>query len=119
MKDCLFCTIANGDPSKLVWQNEWAAAFHDIHPKAPVHVLVVPKQHVENLDALEDVELAGRLVMAVRDVAHNVGLKGRFRVALNNGRPAGQIIDHLHFHVLGQKAGQDGFATPGAETEPV
>lgn len=119
MKDCLFCAIANGDPAKLVWQNEWAAAFHDIHPKAPVHILVVSKQHVESLDALEDVELGGQLLMAVREAAHKVGLKGRFRVALNNGRPVGQLIDHLHFHVLGQKSQQDSFATPGAESEPV
>jgi histidine triad (HIT) family protein len=103
MKDCLFCAIANGDAEKLVWQNEVAAAFNDIHPKAPVHVLVVPKRHVENLDELDDAELAGQMLMAVREVAHAMGLEGRFRVVLNNGRPAGQVIDHLHFHVLGGK----------------
>lgn len=119
MNDCLFCGIANGDPSKLVWQNEWAAAFNDIHPKAPVHILVVPKRHVENLDDLDDQELAGRLLMAVREVAHLAGLKGRFRVAMNNGRPAGQIIDHLHLHVLGQKGPDTQLAGAGAETELV
>jgi len=101
MNDCLFCSIANGKAESLVWQNEVAAAFNDIHPKAPTHILVVPKQHVENLDALDDVELGGKLLVAVREAAHAVGLKGRYRVALNNGRPAGQVIDHLHFHVLG------------------
>jgi histidine triad (HIT) family protein len=101
MKDCLFCSIANGDAEKLVWQNDVAAAFKDIHPKAPVHLLVVPKVHVEKLDDLDDEALAGQMLMAVREVAHAAGLKGRFRVALNNGRPAGQVIDHLHFHVLG------------------
>jgi histidine triad (HIT) family protein len=104
MNDCLFCSIAHGDPSKLLWQNDWAAAFVDIHPKAPVHVLVVPKRHVACLDDLDDAELAGQMLLAVREVAASVGLKGRYRVALNNGRPAGQIIDHLHFHIMGDKA---------------
>jgi histidine triad (HIT) family protein len=100
--DCLFCSIANGDSSKLVWYNDVAAAFADIHPKAPVHVLVVPKRHVENLDVLDDAELGGQMLLAVREVAASQGLKGRYRVQVNNGRPAGQVIDHLHFHVLGQ-----------------
>ena len=90
MDSCIFCSIANGDAAKLVWQNDVAAAFNDIHPKAPVHLLVVPKQHIENLDALDDAELGGQLLMAVREAAHGAGLKGRFRVMLNNGRPAGR-----------------------------
>jgi len=104
MKDCLFCEIA-ADKSKLVWENDVAAAFKDIHPKAPVHVLVVPKQHIASLDDLEDVELAGRLLAAVREVAHHLGLKGRWRVQVNVGRAGGQVIDHLHVHVLGIKNG--------------
>ena len=94
-----------------------AAAFNDIHPKAPVHILVVPKQHVERLDKLEDERLAGQLLMAVREVALEAGLEGRFRVAMNNGRAAGQVIDHLHFHILGQKPAGEGFATAGAEAD--
>jgi histidine triad (HIT) family protein len=113
MKDCIFCSIAR-DPSKLIWENDVAAAFKDLYPKAPVHILVVPKQHIESLDQLDDPELAGALLMAVREVAHQAGLKGRFRVALNTGRPAGQVVDHLHFHVLGQKRQDDSFDTPGA-----
>ncbi len=101
MKDCLFCSITNGDPSKLVWQNADAAAFNDIHPKAPVHLLVVPKQHIASLDELDDAQLAGKLLMAVREAAHAAGLKGGWRLQVNTGRPAGQIVDHLHFHVLG------------------
>jgi histidine triad (HIT) family protein len=100
-EDCLFCSIANGDPEKLVWRNEEFAAFKDIHPKAPVHLLVVPKAHVLNLDHMDDAETAGRLLLAVREVAHQAGLKGGWRIQVNNGRPAGQVIDHLHFHVLG------------------
>ncbi|HSX02783.1 MAG TPA: HIT domain-containing protein [Candidatus Saccharimonadia bacterium] len=118
MNDCLFCSIAHGPADRLVWQNEVAAAFNDIHPKAPVHILVVPKRHIENLDALDDPELGGQLLMAAREVAHAAGLRGRFRLALNNGRPAGQVIDHLHLHVLGQKAGGQ-FGTVGAEADTV
>ncbi|MBW3537932.1 HIT domain-containing protein [Candidatus Parcubacteria bacterium] len=101
MENCLFCSIANGDPDKLVWQNDTAAAFNDIHPKAPVHVLVVPKRHVEKLDDLDDAELAGQLLMAVRQAAEAAGVKGAYRVMVNNGAPAGQVVEHLHFHILG------------------
>ncbi len=86
-----------------MWENDFAAAFKDIHPKAPVHLLVVPKQHVENLDAVKDENFAGKLLMAVREVAHDAGLKGGYEVRLHNGLRAGQEIDHIHFHVLGSK----------------
>lgn len=105
MEDCLFCKIANGDPGKLVWHNDVAAAFNDIHPDAPVHILVVPKTHIENLDHLEDPALAGRLLLATRAVAQAAGIQGAWRVRVNNGVGAGQVVPHLHFHVLGQKAG--------------
>jgi histidine triad (HIT) family protein len=111
MNECLFCAIANGEPDKLVWQDDEFAAFKDIHPKAPVHLLVVPKKHVVNLDHLDDPAIAGRLLMAVREVAHNAGLKGRWRIQVNNGRPAGQVIDHLHFHVLGNPNGDTLYQT--------
>jgi len=101
--ECLFCGIANGDKSKLFWENEVAAAFKDIHPKTPVHILVVPKQHVLNLDELDNQELAGQLLMAVREVAQKAGIKGGWRLQVNNGRSAGQVVDHLHFHLLGGK----------------
>ncbi len=101
MNDCIFCAIANGEAKKLVWQNEVAVAFNDLYPKAPVHVLVAPRQHIRNLDELEDQELAGQLLMAVREVAHTVGLKGRWRMGVNNGESVGQSVHHLHFHVLG------------------
>jgi histidine triad (HIT) family protein len=101
METCLFCSIASGDPAKLVWSNDIAAAFNDIHPKAPVHVLLVPKKHIGMLDQLDDPELAGKLLLAVPQVAEKLGLKGAYRVQINNGAPAGQIIDHLHLHILG------------------
>jgi histidine triad (HIT) family protein len=106
MKDCLFCSIANGDESKLVWHNDTMAAFRDIHPDAPVHLLVVPKKHYENLDDLDDALVAGDLMMAARAVAHQEGIKGNWRVRINNGAGAGQVINHLHVHVMGTKDGQ-------------
>ncbi len=104
MNDCLFCSIANGDAEKLVWSNDIAAAFNDINPKAPVHILVVPKQHITNLNELDDAELAGKLLMAVREVADKVGVKGAYRVHLNNGKAAGQVIPHLHWHILARSS---------------
>ncbi len=89
---------------ELVWQNEVAAAFKDIHPKAPVHILVAPKQHIESLDDLEDAELAGELLLATRRVAHEAGLIGGWRLQVNNGAGVGQSVPHLHFHILGGKA---------------
>jgi histidine triad (HIT) family protein len=95
MNDCIFCSIAAGDPAKLLWQNDVAVAFKDIHPKAPVHVLVVPKQHIKNLDALDDEQLAGRLVMAVREVINQLGLVEANKVLIQ-----GIELDHLHFHIM-------------------
>lgn len=99
--DCLFCQIAHGDKEKLIWENDVAAAFRDIHPKASVHVLVVPKQHVASLDQLDDPVAAGKLLMAVREVAKDQRVAGAYRVVINVGRDGGQLVDHLHVHILG------------------
>jgi histidine triad (HIT) family protein len=101
MKDCLFCSIANGDSAKLVWHDEDVAAFRDIHPKAPVHILVVPKKHMYSLDELDDLELASKLLMAARAVAEQEGVKGAWRLTVNVGKGGGQVVEHLHFHLLG------------------
>jgi histidine triad (HIT) family protein len=106
MNDCIFCGIIASGKS-LIWQNEVAVAFNDIKPDAKVHILVVPKRHIANLDELDDPELAGQLVMAVREVAAQVGVTGNYRMQVNNGRDAGQIVEHLHFHLLSEiKANQ-------------
>jgi len=93
--DCIFCSIANGPADKLIWQNEYAAAFKDINPKAAVHILVVPKRHIKNIDALDDEALAGKLVMAVRAVIKQLGL-----VEANKILVQGIETDHLHFHIM-------------------
>jgi histidine triad (HIT) family protein len=98
MDDCIFCAIANGDPEKLIWQNDVAAAFASIAPEAKVHVLVVPKRHVKNIDALDDEKLAGQMIMAVRAVIKQLGLVEANKVLLQ-----GIEINHLHFHVMSDR----------------
>ncbi len=80
---------------ELIWSNNIAAAFMDINPKAEVHALVIPKQHIKNIDALDDPKLAGELVMAVREVIGQLGLKEANKILVQ-----GIELDHLHFHVM-------------------
>ncbi|MDB4952385.1 MAG: hypothetical protein JWM27_5034 [Gemmatimonadetes bacterium] len=105
MPDCIFCRIVAGEiPSNRVLEDEHLIAFRDIQPAAPVHVLVVPRRHVESLAALEDgdAELAGRLMAAARDVARQEGVaESGYRVVINTGAHGGQTVGHLHVHVLG------------------
>lgn len=105
MRDCLFCSIANGDPAKLVWHDDDVAAFRDIRPKAPTHILVVPKSHIYSLDELDDLGLASKLLMAARAVAKQEGVEGAWRLTVNVGKGGGQVVPHLHFHLLGSTGG--------------
>lgn len=97
MADCIFCEIAAGRKGELIWQNDVAAAFNDIHPKAPVHILVIPKKHIKNLDSLDEPLLAGNLLMAVREVADQVKLLKPYKVMIY-----GDQVDHLHIHIMGE-----------------
>jgi histidine triad (HIT) family protein len=102
--DCLFCSIIAGDsPSDRVAADEGIVAFRDIAPRAPVHVLVVPHEHIDSAHALTDGhdELLGRCFRMVRRVAEQEGVADGYRVTTNIGRKGGQAIPHLHFHVLG------------------
>lgn len=107
MEDCLFCKIARGEiPSAKVYEDEYVFAFRDIHPQAPVHVLLIPKQHVANL--LEGVELHDdmmvHLMEAIAAVAKQEGIdQSGFRVITNCGKDGAQSVKHLHFHLLGGK----------------
>ena len=104
--DCLFCKIAAGQiPSTKVYEDEYTYAFRDIAPMAPTHVLVIPKQHVSGMsavDELDDAALAACL-RAVKKVAELEKLTGGFRTVSNCGADACQSVSHLHFHVLGGK----------------
>lgn len=101
---CLFCKIVDGTiPSKPVYEDEQCVAFSDIHPQAPVHVLVVPRQHIASLAAADEAQkpLLGHLLWAAGEIAGQNGLGNGFRVVINAGPDGGQTVDHLHVHVLG------------------
>ena len=104
--DCLFCKIIAGEiPSAKVYENEWVYAFHDIAPQAPVHVLVIPKQHICCADAVnaENSHLVARIFEAIPEIAKAEGLANGYRVITNCGEDGCQSVKHLHFHVLGGK----------------
>ncbi len=101
--DCLFCKIVNGDiPNKTVYEDEKVLAFYDIDPKAPVHVLVIPKMHLSGAAAVtaETAEVVGHIFAVIPQIAQKLGVTD-FRVVTNNGAEAGQTVGHLHFHILG------------------
>lgn len=105
MADCIFCKIIEGTlPSKKVYEDEHIVAFEDIHPAAPIHVLVVPKQHIESLEALneENVDIVSKVHLAIQQVAKAKNIaQGGYRVIVNCGKDGGQTVPHLHYHVLG------------------
>ena len=111
MADCIFCKIASKEiPSSVVYEDEQVIAFKDLEPQAPVHVLVIPKRHIESVAALtaDDKALAGHILCEViPQIAkeQNVDKKG-FRVVANTGDEGGQTVKHLHFHVLGGRSMQ-------------
>jgi len=100
--DCLFCRIVEGKiPATIVYEDDDVMAINDVFPRAPFHVLVVPRKHVAKLSDLEDEALGGKLLQAVRKVARQGGVGDNFRLVVNNGDHAGQTVWHLHIHVLG------------------
>ncbi len=105
MSDCIFCRIAAGEiPSDKVYEDNDILAFRDINPKAPVHILVIPKQHLVSLNdvASPDEALLGRMMVVLRDLAADQGVSETgYRVLSNCGPDGGQEVDHLHFHLLG------------------
>ena len=101
--DCLFCKIVNGDiPNNTVYEDETVLAFHDIDPKAPVHVLVIPKMHLSGAAAVtaDSASVVGHIFEVIPQIAQKLGITD-FRVVTNNGVEAGQTVGHLHFHILG------------------
>ncbi|HWT54483.1 MAG TPA: histidine triad nucleotide-binding protein [Rhodocyclaceae bacterium] len=104
MSDCIFCKIVEGKiPSKKVYEDDDLLAFLDINPAAPVHVLVIPKQHVESLSDCtpEHAEMLGKLFGKLGEIAREQGLTDGFRTIVNTGRVGGQEVYHLHAHILG------------------
>lgn len=107
MSDCLFCKIIEGEiPSTKVYEDEKILAFKDINPSAPVHILVIPKKHIESIQDIqeEDMALMGYLHLKIKDIAKSLGVDTEgYRIISNVGENGGQLVQHLHFHLLGGK----------------
>lgn len=105
MEACIFCMIVRGEiPSQRVYEDDWVIAFDDITPQAPVHTLVVPKEHHEHMGDAVGLELMGRIFSAVPEVARIKGVdESGYRLVVNNGPDAGQTVGHLHLHIMGGK----------------
>ena len=104
MSQTIFSKIINREiPADIVYEDDLALAFRDITPQAPVHILVIPKKPLPQLAAAEseDHPLMGHLLLTVKRVAEQEGLKNGYRVVINNGSDGGQTVDHLHLHILG------------------
>lgn len=102
--DCLFCRIVAGEiPSDRVFEDDEVIAFRDISPRAPTHVLVIPRRHIADAHALTDADAAilARLFAVMRKIADEAGIGDGYRVVTNVGPEAGQSVPHLHFHLLG------------------
>ena len=110
MEDCIFCKISKGEiPSEKVYEDEEVLAFKDIHPAAPIHILVIPKKHIAKVTDImpEDEALVGKMYTVINKIAKEQGFaEDGFRMIINCGRDAGQEVMHLHFHILaGKKLG--------------
>lgn len=105
--DCIFCKIAAGEiPSTKVFEDELVFAFNDINPVAPVHVLIIPKKHIQNNNdfSKEDEPTAGRMFRVVRQIARDLGIaEDGYRLIMNTGRHGHQEVQHLHMHLIGGK----------------
>lgn len=103
MTDCLFCKMAAGDiQPDIVHEDQEIFAFRDINPRAPVHILIIPKTHVPTLNDLDDVQMAGRLLLTAAELAKQQGLaEDGYRTVINCNAHGGQEVFHLHVHLLG------------------
>ena len=104
MNDCIFCKIAAGEiPCRKVYEDTELIAFHDINPAAPVHFMIVPKEHIASLeDCIARHEmLLGRILLLAPVLAKEQGLKDGFKTVINTGKGGGQVVFHLHVHVIG------------------
>ena len=107
MEDCIFCKIIRGEiPSTKVYEDDEILAFNDVNPAAPIHILVIPKKHIDSLVDMkpEDEKLVGKIYGVINKIAEREGFKDEgFRVIVNCGKNGGQEVMHLHFHILAGK----------------
>jgi histidine triad (HIT) family protein len=103
---CIFCRIARGEvPAQMLVNNKEIAAFRDVNPQAPVHILIIPKRHIASLDDASDSDILGRMMSLAAALARQEKIaKSGYRTVINTGRDGGQSVDHLHIHLLGGRA---------------
>jgi len=105
MGDCIFCRIVEKQiPSKIVYEDDSILAFHDIDAKAPLHILIIPKEHIPSINDVkpQNCDVIARIFSVIPQIVENLGVKNSgYRVVANSGSDAGQSVNHLHFHVLG------------------
>jgi histidine triad (HIT) family protein len=103
--DCIFCKIVTGEiPSDIVYEDEEIIAFRDINPQAPVHIIIIPRDHIASLSDLSqsDSALVGRMVMVANKLAKDEGIAEKgYRLVINCGKEGGQLVPHLHLHLVG------------------
>ena len=106
MADCIFCKIGSGKiPSEVVFQDETVMVFKDINPKAPVHLLIIPKKHIASSADIsyEELPVFAHMLEAANIAAKKEGIPGAYKLVINTGASAGQVVMHLHMHLLGGK----------------
>ena len=104
MENCIFCKIGTGEiPSEYVFESKNTFVIKDLHPKAKIHLLVIPKKHYDKFDAVDDKELVSELFSTVQAVTRKLGIEDNYRLVINNGKGAGQEVFHLHIHILSNK----------------
>ena len=105
--DCIFCKIINGEiPSKKLYEDEKVIAFHDISPEAPIHFLVIPKEHIQSVNELneENANIISHIFLVINKLVKELNIaEAGYRIVNNCGKDGGQTVDHMHFHVLGQR----------------
>lgn len=106
MSNCIFCKIANQEiPATVVYEDNKIICFHDLEPQAPVHVLIIPKQHIASLSDVNeaDKDLLGHLMLKVKEIANILKLDNGYRLVNNCGEDGMQTVQHVHFHLLGKR----------------
>lgn len=104
-ENCIFCKIVRKEiPSKLIKEDDEYFAINDINPQAPTHILIIPKEHVDNIVQFQSMEKLGRLFQKAKELVEIAGLKNGFRLVINTGDDGGQTVNHLHIHLLGGRA---------------
>lgn len=103
LQDCIFCKIANKQiETEFVFESENTVVIKDLHPQAPVHLLVIPKAHYKSLNELDDESLMSEMLMTIKNVTKKLGITD-YKTLINTGELAGQVIGHVHFHILSGK----------------